>query len=137
MRKIASLAGPAAALIAFKCPFCLLALAGISAGIGSLATTIQGVYWGLIFALGGSFLWFLFRRWKSSTLPFWILGLGLIGFGSLVYQVATEAGGIFSLVPALTLTAASVASFFGRKSAPCAACSSHQNLSEDTREKRA
>lgn len=121
MKNIASLTGPAAAGIALKCPFCLLAFAGIGAGVGSFAP-IRGLYAGLILALGGTFLWFLFRKWKSSALSGWIVGLGLVGFGSLVWQAAAETSGIISFLPMSAMSAASIASFFSRKSAPCDGC---------------
>ncbi len=111
MKKILSLAGPISGLLALKCPFCLLALAGLTAGVGSFAPVIRGIYQTLILGLSVLFMWFLFRSWRSRAAPGWVLGLGLSGFAGLIYQIATEAGGVIATGSALALSVASIASF--------------------------
>lgn len=126
MKKALALAGPAAALIAFKCPFCILALAGISAGVASFAPVIQGTYWVALIALGGIFLWFLYRSWNLRTLSGWVLGLGGLGFAGLIFQVATEAEGIMSYAPGAALLLASIVSFAGTKQTQAACCAARE-----------
>lgn len=127
-RRLVSFAGPTAALVALKCPFCLLALAGITSGVGSLMPVVQGAYWALILGLGALFIWSLFRSWKKRVLPGWVPLLGGVGFGLLIYQVATEAEGVMGYLPGIILVGASIASFAKERkaSSSCSACETHE-----------
>lgn len=136
MKRFVSLTGPIAAMVALKCPFCLLALAGISAGFGSLVPVIHVAYKITIVVLGGAFLYFLYLRWRTSALPVWIGILGTIGFASLVFQVETETGGVFSLLPVSALTLASIGSFVSRrKTSACGACCEQGDSKRNENEK--
>ncbi len=124
MKKILSLAGPVTGLLALKCPFCLLAFAGLTAGLGSLAPVVRGIYQALVIGLGILFIWFLYRAQKSRAIPGWVLGLGLAGFAGLVFQVLTETGGVIAVGSAVALSVASVASLIitGKKKAKSCGC---------------
>lgn len=132
MKKIPALAGLAAGLIALKCPLCLLALAGITAGIGSLMPVIHGVYQVIIGGLGVLFIWFLCRAWKNRAIPGWVVILGSLGFVGLIVQLVTEVGSVIGFLSALILSVASVASFVmksGTSEAPCPSCETRIQVS--------
>lgn len=112
MKKTLTAASPIAALIALKCPLCFLAFAGISAGLGSFLPVIKTVYLIIILALSAFFIVYLLKSWKSELIRGWILGVGLLGVGILIYQVAAEPTNATSYLPGILLTITSLCALF-------------------------
>lgn len=132
MKKIPALAGLAVGFVALKCPICLLALTGLTAGIGSLMPVLYGVYQVIIGRLGALFVWFLCRAWKNRAIPGWVVILGSLGFVGLIVQLLGERSNVIGLLSALMLSVASVASFVmksGTSEAPCPSCETRIQVS--------
>lgn len=129
MRRWLSATGPAAALIAFKCPVCLMALTGFGAGLGSLFPIIQGIYWIVIGGLGLVFLWFLIRSWNYGHISGWIIGLGGLGLAGLALQALWRIEGVLAVLPGVALVLSSMASFAATRlresGAVCCAAAGH------------
>lgn len=131
MKKIPALAGLAVGFVALKCPICLLALTGLTAGIGSLMPVLYGVYQVIIGGLGALFVWFLCRAWKNRAIPGWVVILGSLGFVGLIVQLLGERSNVIGLLSALMLSVASVTSFITKSRTPkifCPSCKTNTQI---------
>lgn len=127
MKKSLSAAGPIAAIIAFKCPLCILAFAGMGAGLGSFFPIIKTIYWLIILALSTVFIIYQLRGWKQELIKSWILSIGLLGVAGLIYQIAAEPIGFFIYVPGVLLTIASLSTLFFRNRYEVSCCDIRNN----------
>lgn len=128
MKKALVAAGPIAALIVLKCPLCFLVFAGLGAGLGSFLPVIKTIYWIIILALSIFFIVYLLKTWKSELIKGWVLGIGLIGVGSLIYQIAAKPTGAVSYFPGILLTISSLATFYFRKKNQASCCDNENNI---------
>lgn len=111
MKKLTTLSGASAALMALKCPTCLLTLIGASAGLGTIPGE-KSLFTIPVLILGVVFLVLLLRQWKANLVQSWILLTGFAGVGGLIAQSTMGLTGILEWVPTALLFIASLASFF-------------------------
>jgi peptidoglycan/LPS O-acetylase OafA/YrhL len=121
MNRATSFTGPLAALAAFNCPVCLVAMAGMTAAVGSLMPFVRGAYWAVVLGLAALFLLYLFRSWQTRRTSARVLAIGAFGLAALIHQAWSGADGAWSYVPALSLTTASLAVVFANRT-PAGSC---------------